>query len=101
MVRRSYFSHETLGGGDLLSRLRRARYIRRGDRFTVGENLAWGASVVGTPRLIVRAWMESPEHRANVLNRRFREIGLGVVRGAPVQGQNGAATYTANFGKRR
>lgn len=101
MVGRSYFSHQTLGGGDLVSRVRRARYIRRGDRFTVGENLAWGAGSLGTPRLIVRAWMESPEHRANVLNRRFREIGIGVVRGAPVATQSAAVTYTTNFGRRR
>jgi uncharacterized protein YkwD len=44
--------------------------------------------------------MHSPGHRANILNRRFRDIGIGIVLGAPVivPVSSGAATYTTDFG---
>jgi uncharacterized protein YkwD len=42
--------------------------------------------------------MHSPGHRANILNPGFHEIGLGVARGAPVGGQDRAATYVTDFG---
>jgi uncharacterized protein YkwD len=47
-------------------------------------------------------WMHSPGHRANILSRTFKEIGIGIARGAPESGQGGdAATYTTDFGFRR
>jgi uncharacterized protein YkwD len=56
-----------------------------------------------TPATIVRAWMHSPGHRANILNRRFREIGIGVASGAPVRdgAAKSGATYATEFGLRR
>jgi uncharacterized protein YkwD len=44
--------------------------------------------------------MASAEHRANILNRRFRDTGIGVVPGAPgsLAEDRGAATYTQDFG---
>lgn len=39
-----------------------------------GENIGRGKSVVGT----FSQWMRSPEHRANILNRRFRHVGIGI-----------------------
>ena len=41
--------------------------------------------------------MDSPGHRANVVKRAYREIGIGVVTGVPTDGGAGA-TYTADFG---
>ena len=73
----------------------------RGARsWTVGENLAWGSGTRSTPREIVNAWMKSPGHRANILQRRFREIGIGVVFEAPHGSSSTAATYTTTFGAR-
>jgi uncharacterized protein YkwD len=43
----------------------------------VGENVAYGYP---TGRDVVRAWMRSPGHRANILRRQFRREGLGAVR---------------------
>jgi uncharacterized protein YkwD len=48
---------------------------------------------------MVRAWMDSPGHRTNILNRRFRDIGIGIVVGTP--SGPGGATYTTDFGTRR
>ena len=48
---------------------------------------AWGEnSVCGytTPAAAVRAWMNSPNHKANMLDARFREIGLGYARNSSI-----------------
>jgi uncharacterized protein YkwD len=39
-----------------------------------GENIAKGQR---TPQEVVTAWMNSPGHRANILNKRFTHIGVG------------------------
>ena len=96
MVRRDYFSHETPTGTDFVTRIRRAGY--RGP--TLGENLACGSGSYATPAATVQSWMDSPGHRANILNRRFREAGLGVVSGAPTIGGSDSATYAMTFGGR-
>jgi uncharacterized protein YkwD len=44
--------------------------------------------------------MNSPGHRANILNSAFREIGIGVAYGAPVAVGGPAATYATEFGAR-
>lgn len=47
-----------------------------GIRYTTsGENIATGYS---TPEAVVKGWMNSPGHRANILNENFDEIGVGV-----------------------
>jgi uncharacterized protein YkwD len=98
MVRKRYFAHNSLGGRDFKARIARSGYLRRGAA-VLGENLAWGSRGQATPRAIVRSWMRSPGHRANMLQPRFREIGIGVVRASP-RGLGQAATYAAEFGAR-
>ena len=99
MVEQSYFAHDSLSGADMAERILRTGYAR-GRGWSLGENIAWGTGSLATPAEIQRAWMESPGHRANILRRQFREIGIGVVVGAPV-GSGGGATYTADFGVHR
>ena len=41
---------------------------------TVGENIACGQTYL----TVVEDWMNSPGHRANILNPEFREIGVGI-----------------------
>lgn len=102
MVRNSYFAHNSRSGARFTSRIVKAGYLRNASSWLVGENLAWGAGSASTPRNIVRSWMNSPPHRANILNRRFRDLGMGVSAGAPVQGRGSAgATYVHDFGTRR
>ena len=95
MVRRGFFEH-----GDFVGRIRSANYLNGARAWNVGENIAWGSQDYATPRSIVRSWMDSPGHRANILSSRFREIGIGVSRGAPVNGMQRAATYATDFGRR-
>jgi uncharacterized protein YkwD len=101
MARRDYFSHTSINGASFLDRIRRTGYLRRARSWSVGENIAWGTGELSTPRSIVRAWMRSPGHRANILNGRFRQIGIGISFGAPVRSSaRPAATYTTDFGVR-
>lgn len=90
-----YFAH-----GDFVGRIRSAHYLSRTRGWTLGENIAWGSWQYATPASIVDGWMHSPPHRANILNGSFREIGLGVARGAPQSGQGQAGTYVTDFGAR-
>ncbi|MDD5901151.1 MAG: CAP domain-containing protein [Lachnospiraceae bacterium] len=39
-----------------------------------GENIAWGQK---SPEEVVTAWMNSAGHRANILNKNFKELGVG------------------------
>ena len=102
MVADRFFDHVSPAGSTLSSRVRRTSYLRgRVRSWSLGENLAWGAGKRATPRSIVDAWMKSPGHRANILDERFRHIGVGVVIGAPQDvGSMPAATYTTDFGFR-
>jgi uncharacterized protein YkwD len=101
MARRNYFSHDTLGGGSFVDRIRRTGYLSNARSWTVGENLAWGSRGHSRPRVIMQMWMNSPGHRANILNPSFREIGIGVAYDAPVAGGGEpAGTYATDFGAR-
>ena len=103
MERRHYFSHVSRDGSTFVERIRRAGYLERASGWFVGENLAWGAGTHrSTPRGIVAAWMNSPPHKRNILDSRFREIGIGVAEGAPRRGVPNvpAATYATSFGTR-
>lgn len=101
MISRSYFEHVSAAGKNVVDRLLSTGYLGQVKSWLVGENLAWGAGSRSSPREIVISWMNSPGHRRNILNRRFREIGIGVVFGAPGRNSEVAATYTTTFGCRR
>lgn len=102
MVRQRYFEHVSKAGLDVVDRLLSTGYLGRVRSWAVGENLAWGTDTLSTPSQTVAAWMRSPPHRKNILNRRFREVGIGVVFHTPSAGSDPvAATYTTTFGYRR
>jgi uncharacterized protein YkwD len=98
MVAKQYFGHESPSGSTPTQRIRAAGYIPDEAAWTVGENLAWGSGALATPAAIVRAWMNSPGHRDNLLKPAYREIGLAVVAGVPRAGITGGATYATTFG---
>ena len=95
MVARKVFEH-----GNFVGRIKAARYLKGSGSWSVGENIAWGSGDLATPAEIMRAWMNSPPHRHNILSGKFREIGVGVVRGVPVRRSYDGATYTTDFGRR-
>jgi uncharacterized protein YkwD len=100
MVRRDYFEHTSVDGRSVGDRLRAIGYSR-GISASAGENIAYGVGPKATPASIVRAWMKSPGHRADILRPAFTEIGIGIALGAPevgAQKQSRSATYTTDFG---
>jgi uncharacterized protein YkwD len=98
MVRERFFSHDSQNGASFVDRIRATGYLEGAQSWSVGENIAYGSGSRSTPRSIGRAWMNSPGHRANILSKSFREIGIGIAAGTPVGG--GGATYTTDFGRR-
>ena len=96
MVAHRYFQHDSRSGGSFSDRIRATGYLSRVGSWVVGENLAWGSGAQGSPQAIVRAWMKSPGHRANILNGRYREIGIGTTLGSPRGGHG--VTYATEFG---
>lgn len=44
----------------------------------VAENIHWGVDVNARPKQIVIDWMNSPGHRANILNPSLTHIGVGI-----------------------
>ena len=95
MVKHNHYSH-----GNAAGRIRHAGYLAGATTWSIGENLAWGPGRLGSPKRVVASWMKSPEHR-RVLLGGFRDIGLGISKGAPYPhfGHN-AATYTVDLGSR-
>jgi uncharacterized protein YkwD len=103
MVAAHFFDHTTPAGATMVERIRRTGYTSGARGWSIGENIAWGTGRLATAVQIHRSWMHSPGHRANILQRSFREIGIGIETGVPVRlsvSQPGA-TYTADFGVRR
>jgi uncharacterized protein YkwD len=100
MVANVYFAHDAKSGSSMLDRIRAAGYLKARASFTVGENIGWGSGTLAAPRALVKAWMNSPPHRANILQGKFRELGVGLTLGAPAPGIPGTAvTATTNFGR--
>jgi uncharacterized protein YkwD len=100
MVANHFFSHTDPGGRDALQRIKGARYLGRSPDWTVGENIAWGQGDLGTARSIVSAWIDSPGHRRNLLNRRYRETGLALAPGTPSASSGDGGTWAQEFGRR-
>ncbi|HEX2045598.1 MAG TPA: CAP domain-containing protein [Gaiellaceae bacterium] len=71
--------------------------------WSAGENLAWGAPDISA-RQTVRRWLGSPGHRANLLARGWRHVGVAAVHIAEPAGYYGAwddvTVVVAEFGRR-
>jgi uncharacterized protein YkwD len=102
MLQSRFFEHNSPGGSTMVSRIRKAGYMRNASSWAVGENLAWGTGRLSTAAETQAAWMRSPGHRANIMRARYREIGIAIAPGVPVtlSASQLGATYTTDFGYR-
>ena len=64
------FSHTRPNGSDFSTALTEQGVTYRGS----GENIAWGQK---SPEQVMNGWMNSDGHRANILNKNYRNLGLG------------------------
>ncbi|TDC84077.1 CAP domain-containing protein [Actinomadura sp. 7K507] len=84
MAANDYFSHTSQNGESPWKRMEDAGYPSPG-----AENIAKGHQ---TAAAVVKGWMDSPGHRANILNCDLRAIGVGRASGP------GGPLWTQNFG---
>lgn len=103
MARDGYFDHRSADGSAFWKRVE--RYYPEGSaRFwSVGENLLWSSPGIDAPGA-VRMWMASAAHRHNMLDRRWREIGISTLHVAAAPGVYKGlevTLVTADFGVRR
>lgn len=92
MYDQRYFNHVAPDGTQPFVWLRRHSYRYR----FVGENLAAGYP---SARQIVAGWMRSPGHRANILSRNFRDVGLAISSGFPGRERIGGPTVVALYAR--
>lgn len=64
------FSHTRPDGSSFSTALKENGVSYKGS----GENIAWGQK---TPAEVMKGWMNSPGHKANILNPNFKSIGVG------------------------
>ncbi len=75
MFKQQYFEHESPQGRGPSDLAKAAGY----EYISIGENLALGNFESDAD--LVEAWMNSPGHRANILNKQYTEIGVAVGQG--------------------
>jgi uncharacterized protein YkwD len=104
MAQRGFFDHNSVDGTPFWRRIERF-YGDRGFRsWEVGENLFYQSPTTIVAASVVRSWLASPGHRANMLSRAWRDVGVGSLSlpSAPgVYGGSPVTIVTADFGKRR
>ncbi|GLW06134.1 hypothetical protein Misp01_12640 [Microtetraspora sp. NBRC 13810] len=87
MAANGYFSHDSRDGRDLGDRIGATGFA---PLRAWGENIAFGQP---TPAAVVRAWLDSPGHRANIMNCAYTHIGVGQA------GATGRPYWTQNFAR--
>jgi len=90
MARKDYFDHRGSDGSQPRDRVLRTGYQPR----ISGENIALGPE---SAEEVVAGWLASPGHCANIMDARFRDIGIGV---ATARGR-GKIYWVQNFGTPR
>lgn len=90
------FSH-TPCGTDVTAAVRASGYRYA----TFGENLFAGTWGQVTARDVVATWLQSPPHRANVLNASFRDVGVASALAHGLLGDGNVVVWTATFASPR
>ena len=101
MLQNGYFDHRSADGSAFSKRVARFYPAGRGS-WSVGENLLWASPEIDASSAL-RMWMGSPDHRRNMLDPSWREVGISAlhVTAAPGFYKGLEVTIvTANFGLR-
>lgn len=85
MFQKNYFEHVSPSGDSASTVADEVGY----EYISIGENIALGN--FEDDKILVQAWMDSPGHRANILNDRYTEIGIAVGKGV----YDGKSTWIA------
>jgi uncharacterized protein YkwD len=90
MARRKFFEHRGSDGSEPKDRVRRTGYRW----LLTGENIALGPE---SAEEVVKGWLDSPGHCANIMEPRFKDIGIGLATG----GKRGQIYWVQEFGDPR
>ena len=88
MARSGYVGHTGPRGRGILQRARSAGF----NACRAAENVAMG---FGSERQVIQAFLKSPKHRRNILNRHVRQVGI-----ASARGRNGQTYWAMMLGTR-
>lgn len=92
MVKNNYWAHNSPGGKTPWTFI-----LGSGYQFQqAGENLAYGFD---TSASVIQAWMNSPEHRANMLDSNFEEVGFGIAESPDYIGHGPELIVVAEYGE--
>lgn len=95
MIERDYFEHYAFGLSpwDFIAK-ENYNYLYAGENLAMDFDTAEG---------MVSAWMDSPAHRANILNEDYADIGVGVVKGefTDASGTHDTVMVTEMFGREK
>ena len=99
MVEQRFFDHVTPDGRTLADRVEPTGFMR-GPDWLLGENLAWARGEPASAAGIVRGWMDSRDHRLNLLHADFEDVGLAITSGSPWSGAGDGFTFVLDLGMR-
>jgi uncharacterized protein YkwD len=103
MIANGYFAHDSANGVPFWQRIQDYYSSNAFGYWSVGENLFWSTGPVDASAGL-KAWMASPEHRANILDPAWRQIGIAAVSSFHAPGAYdglGVTVITTDFGVRR
>ncbi|HEY5668281.1 MAG TPA: CAP domain-containing protein [Candidatus Saccharimonadales bacterium] len=92
MAKHNYWSHVTPDGKQPWQFIASAGYSYQ----SAGENLAYGFD---NSSATVAGWMNSPTHRANILNNNYQDVGFGIANAPSYQGGGEETIIVAMYGQ--
>lgn len=92
MVKQRFFAHTAPDGTMAWDYLKKVGYTYE----VAGENLAITNESAET---VVASWMDSPSHRDNIINKEYRDIGIGMATFGDYQGNKDTTVIVALYGK--
>jgi len=90
MVAKNYWSHNAPDGKTPWSFIQQNGYAYE----SAGENLAYG---FGSSDAVLSGWMNSSEHRANILRASYQQVGFGIVKSENYQGHGPQTVVVAMY----
>ena len=102
LIQAGVFQHDSPDGTSFVQRLKHFYSPSGYSSWTAGENLLYNTADIDADTAI-RAWLDSPPHRENMLNPDWREVGIGSVHASTAGGTFGGAptwVITMDFGAR-
>lgn len=102
MLNAGFFAHESRDGSPFFARIKRYYPAAGFHRWAAGENLLFSSGNL-TGSSVIRAWLNSPPHRENLLAPNWREVGIAALHASSAPGIFGgdpAVLITMDFGAR-